>query len=86
MGFDKTDIYHLPGIHYYPHRRKGGHDFTDAIYFTAKYGQTGFEAWLNHQAQDMLSDFITQRYGSFARNILEDSIMEFSRPKYRKIT
>lgn len=76
--------YRIPGITYYGHRQKAGHDFTDMIYFGAKYGQEGINAWMNHQAQDMISDFIVKRHGSFARNILEDSFLEFSRPKYRK--
>ena len=54
------------------------------VYLTFKYGQEGFEAWLNHEAQDMFSDFITTNVGSFTRNLLEDSILEFSRLKYRK--
>lgn len=74
----------MPGMTYYNHRKKGGHDMSDGIYFAAKYGQQGFEAWLNHQAQDMFSDFMTKNYGSFVRNVVEDSILEFSRPKYRK--
>lgn len=78
----KTELFRLPGINYNNHR-KAGHDWTDAIYFTAKYGQEGFEAWMNHQAQDMFSDMMLKQYGSFARNIFEDSILEFSKAKYR---
>jgi hypothetical protein len=76
--------FEIPGLTYYNHRKKAGHDMTDGIYYMAKYGQEGFNAWLNHQAQDMISDFMVKNYGSFARNIFEDSILEFSRPKYRK--
>ena len=54
------------------------------VYLTSKYDQEGFETWLNHEAQDMFSDFITTNVGSFTRNLLEDSILEFSRLKYRK--
>ena len=84
LGLNDNPYVKVPGLKYYSHRRKGGHDFSDGIYFAAKYGQEGFNIWLNHQAQDMFSDLLTKNYGSFTRNIIEDSIQEFSRPKYRK--
>ena len=74
----------LPGINYDNHRKYGGHDLTDLPYYASKYGSEGVNAWFAHTFEDMFSDFITKNYGSFARNILEDSILEFSRKKYRK--
>ena len=83
-GLNNNTTTKIPGLTYYNHRRKGGHDISDGIYFSAKYGQEGFNIWMNHVAQDMMSDMITKRYGSFTRNLIEDSIQEFSRPKYRQ--
>lgn len=74
----------MPGINYNNHRKEGGHDLTDLPYYASKYGSDGVNAWFAHTFEDMFSDFITKNYGSFARNILEDSILEFSRKKYRK--
>ena len=84
-GLNANNSMKVPGLTYYSHRRKGGHDMSDGIYFAAKYGQEGFNIWMNHQAQDMFSDMMTRNFGSFTRNIIEDSIQEFSRPKYRKM-
>jgi|SRR5215211_221207 len=72
------------GLNVKNHRQKGGHNMEDGVYFLTKYGHEGFMTWMNHMAQDRLSDMLLQNYGSFARNIIEDSILEFSRPKYRK--
>lgn len=85
LGLNQTGFFDVPYLHYYPHRRRGGHDFTDAIYFASKYGQEGFEVWLNHTAQDMMSDTLVQNHGSFIRNIIEDTISEYNRPKYRRM-
>ena len=84
-GLNNNNMMKVPGLTYYSHRRKGGHDFSDGIYFAAKYGQEGFNIWMNHQAQDMFSDMMTRNFGSFTRNLIEDSIQEYSRPKYRKM-
>jgi len=83
-GVNNNNMLKIPGINYHNHRKKGGHDFSDGIYITAKYGQEGFNIWMNHLAQDMMSDYTLKNFGSFTRNIIEDSIQEFSRPKYRK--
>lgn len=77
--------YEIPGLTYYNHRQNGGHDMTDAIYYTSKYGQEGFNVWLNHIAGDMLRDYWVKNYGSYFANIAEATFLEFSRPKYRKI-
>lgn len=74
----------IPGMNMVHHREKGGHHMEDAFYFSARYGRDGLMAWMNHMAQDRLSDMLLKNYGSFTRNIIEDGILEFSRPKYRK--
>jgi hypothetical protein len=83
IGFN-NNLYRIPGINYNNHRKRGGHDMTDLAYYSSKYGRDGVNAWFAHTFEDMFSDFITKNYGSFARNILEDSILEFSRKKYQK--
>lgn len=83
MGLDSEKL-RMPGLTYYPHRKRGGHDWSDAIYLTAKYGQEGFEAYLNHTTWDMISDSWVKNYGSWSRNMVEDTLQEFSRPKYRQ--
>jgi hypothetical protein len=86
LGNSTTTTYssRIPGINYNNHRKSGGHDMTDLVYYSSKYGRDGVNAWFAHTFEDMFSDFITRNYGSFARNILEDSILEFSRKKYHQ--
>ena len=84
LGLNNSTYNRFPGINYKNHRSKGGHDFSDAIYLTAKYGQEGFEAYLNHLGWDMISDSWVKNYGSWSRNMAEDTFLELSRPKYRK--
>jgi hypothetical protein len=74
----------IPGMNMDNHRKKGGHNMEDGFYFYLKYGHEGFQAWMNHMIQDRISDSLLKNYGSYTRNIIEDSILEFSRPKYRK--
>jgi hypothetical protein len=81
---NSSSSYRIPGINYNNHRKSGGHDLTDLAYYGAKYGTEGVNAWFAHTFEDMFSDFVVRNYGSFARNIFEDGILEFSRRKYQK--
>lgn len=83
-SFGGTKKIRMAGINYNNHRKDGGHDLTDLPYYASKYGKDGINAWFAHSFEDMFSDYLTRNYGSFARNILEDGILEFSRKKYRK--
>jgi len=82
--FKNRNLRPIPGLNVKNHRQKGGHSMEDGLYFLTKYGHEGFLAWMNHMLQDQMSDNLLRNYGSFTRNIIEDSIQEFSRPKYRK--
>lgn len=85
LGFNKLSSNRIPGMIYYPHRRMGGHDFIDGVYFYNKYGQAGFDAWLNHTGWDMFRDNWVKSYGSDGMNFMEDAIVAQNRRKsYKK--
>lgn len=84
MGMNNNKSYRIPGINYNNHRKKGGHDISDLLYYTSKYGSDGVKAFFAHTTGDMFSDFLVEHYGSFTRNVIEDGLIEFSRKKYRK--
>lgn len=75
----------IPGMNYANHRQKGGHNWEDGMYFMWKYGPEGYLAWVNHQAQDVVRDNLIKHHGSYVANIVEDTLAEFSRPKYGKM-
>lgn len=79
-----NNYFNLPFLNYYPHRKEGGHNFLDGLYFASKYGQEGFNIWMNHQAQDMVRDLTNKATGSsFAANIIEDILIEANRKRNR---
>ena len=82
MGFNNS-LYRVQGINYNNHRKHGGHDMSDLLYYHAKYGNDGVKAFLGHTFEDMWSDYMLKYFGSFTRNVVEDGILEFSRKKYK---
>lgn len=59
--------------------RQDGHDLIDMVILSQKYGPEGVQAWIEHQGQDIFSDFIVTRHGVFARNLFEDGINHLAR-------
>ncbi|HJS63548.1 MAG TPA: hypothetical protein VJ767_01675 [Nitrososphaeraceae archaeon] len=49
-----------------------------------KHGPDAVKVWSDHMMQDMLRDSITRQYSTYTANIFEDTLVELSRPKYRK--